>query len=266
MLLLELPKVLTLPWRLRPVSTLESPKFVIAAQTRSGTHLLADLLSCHPRIACDLELFDEALPRLLSPESFLDAKRQTALPKAYGFILHLRHILMLPALEQDELLAHLTADGWSIVHLRRRNALRQQLSLEIGKIRGCWHGTVDRPPAPPRCRLEPDTFVQRIRLRQAKTEMEEILFAAHPRLSLVYEQDLLDPARHQQTLDKVFEYLGLPTVSVSTNLARTTEARLTDVIENYPEVERAVIDAGLERFLDDPRDTGLEEPVGQPRG
>jgi len=92
-----------------------------------------------------------------------------------------------------------------------------------------------------------------MKLREIGLLREEALLEQSPHLNLVYEHDLLRPESHQDTLGRVFDYLGLPSVPVRTTLVRTRSSSLRDFVYNYEEVESAVIDMGYGRFLDDSR-------------
>jgi len=43
-------------------------KFVVLAQSRSGTRLLRDLINCHLDVHCDATIFDNHIPRFLFPK------------------------------------------------------------------------------------------------------------------------------------------------------------------------------------------------------
>ena len=241
--------VLSLPFLVDPGTDPPSAKFVILGQTRSGTHVLGDLLNSHTGIHCDEELFDRDIPRLMSPELYVEAKRKRFKRQAYGFILHLRHLLMMKDLEQGAFLSHLHESGWRIIHVHRRNVVRQQVSLEVGKQRRTWHVTSQDAVPPGKVRIDTDDFVRRIRLREIKSALEAELLAHYSPLPVVYEDDLLDAENHQSTLDRAFGYLGVPSMPVSTALVRTSRDSLRDMIDNYAEFEEAVAGAGCAEYL-----------------
>lgn len=249
MLYRELPNLFQISLPRRKKTDVSLTKFVILGQTRSGTHLLCDLINAHPDVHCEHELFDHDIPRLFLPEEFIEAKCNLFKNQSYGFILHLRHILMMKSLELDEFLSQIHRNGWRIIHLHRRNVVRQQISLEIGKQRGLWHADSENALPPQKYRIDPDVLLRRVRLRKIKSELEKEILSKCSHLSIVYEDDLLDAEMHQATLNKVFEFLQLPSVPVDTKLARTSRDSLQDMILNYSELESIVINAGYGGYL-----------------
>ena len=71
-------------------------------------------------------------------------------------------------------------------------------------------------------------------------------------LTVEYESDLLDPARHQQTADRVFAYVGLESAPVDTDLSRSVSGALSDRIANYDELASALEGTEFSHFLSDP--------------
>lgn len=252
MIFRELPNLFSLAFLLPQRTDSSLKKFLILGQTRSGTHLLRDLLNIHPDVHCEQELFDQDIPRLFLPEVFVEGKRNAFKMQSFGFILHLRHILMMKNLEQDEFLSQLHNNGWHIIHLHRNNVLRQQISLEIGKQRGLWHSNSENTIPVQKYQIDPADLLRRVRLREIKAKLETEILAKCPHLSIVYEDDLLNTEMHQSTLDRVFDFLQLPSVPVTTALARTSRDSLQDMILNYPELESAVTSAGYGEFLIQP--------------
>ena len=68
-------------------------------------------------------------------------------------------------------------------------------------------------------------------LREERSILEPL-----PHLALVYERDLLDAERHQATLDRTFDFLGLPSHPVTAPLKRTGAGPLSQRIANYDEL------------------------------
>lgn len=70
-----------------------------------------------------------------------------------------------------------------------------------------------------------------------------------PYITIVYEEDLLPGDKQQKTMDIIFDYLDLPSVSVRTNLVRTTSDNMSDFIENYEEVVNIISQTKYAEFL-----------------
>ena len=72
-----------------------------------------------------------------------------------------------------------------------------------------------------------------------------------PHLRIAYEDDLLDPARHQGTVDRLCGYLGLTSAPVSTELVKIAPPSLWGCISNYDEVRERLQSTQYACFLDD---------------
>jgi len=79
---------------------------------------------------------------------------------------------------------------------------------------------------------------------------EEEVMDGIPHLNLVYESDLLDRKQHQITCNNVFNYLGLPSAPVETEMKRTSSDKLSDYIGNYEEVAKIIRKTNYVRYLD----------------
>ena len=66
---------------------------------------------------------------------------------------------------------------------------------------------------------------------------------------MIYETDILDNTKHQETADRIFDYLGLNPHPVTTDLKRITVDRLQDMIINYEEIEKRLKGTRFEKYL-----------------
>jgi hypothetical protein len=81
------------------------------------------------------------------------------------------------------------------------------------------------------------------------TRREQQALAGTSYLPLLYEEHLLKPTHHQQTLNRVFDYLGVESIPVKTRFQKTTAPQISDFIENYDEIESLVAQTDYARFL-----------------
>ncbi len=216
------------------------------AQGRSGSTLLASLLDCHPDVVHDDEVLYAPVrwPRLWVRG--LAARHPGA---RYGFKVKPYQLrIQQRVVDPGAWLAGLVADGWGLVALERHDVLRQTLSTAVASVTGTYHRRDDEPPAGP-IPVDPQLVVQGIRLRLGNLESDRHALAGLPHVTVVYERDLLDPAGHQATANRVFDHLGLSPASVAANLRRTSSRPSSD-IANWDEVRAAVIEAGLGDHLD----------------
>jgi len=141
-------------------------RFVILSAARTGSNMLATLLHDHPEIICFRELFnhrasqidfgvegydpgDEADRHLRDTDfsAFLEQRifrEHGPRIQTVGFKMPYEHFMFFPGME-----------GWiaghreiHIVHLRRRNLLRQFASVKVAQATGVW--VDDRPYSPSR--------------------------------------------------------------------------------------------------------------------
>lgn len=150
-----------------------------------------------------------------------------------------------PALFLDMLLA----DGWTILHVMRRDTLRQVLSKEIAKARGGFHkrSSGAEPLAP--ITLPVDAFLARCdRVRQSLAA-EHALLAPRPHLRLIYEDDLEQAAAQQPAVDRILDHLALPRRVAVTTLQKINTHDPAALIANLDDLRRAVLDHGQEWTL-----------------
>lgn len=227
----------------------EGGRFVVLAQSRSGTRLLQTLLNCHPAVECETTLFDRQLPKLLQPDSYIRKRAGRSDAPCFGFLIHPTHIARLNDLVADTWLARLHDEGWRLIHLRRRNLLRQAISWEIARLTDVWHvreGSYHSASFT----FDPEDVVRRTKLRELDRERERLYLAGRPHAKVVYERDLLPPEARQPALNRLFDYLGLTAHPVATTLVRTGQNDLRAVLANYDAVAAAVSEAGLGHYLE----------------
>jgi LPS sulfotransferase NodH len=235
---------------------LPEPRFVIFAQGRTGSSLLAQLLDSHPRIRCEGELLARGhrFPpgRRRSALRYLEGRSAAFTGRAYGFkvkIYQLREDQEMS--DPGAFLSALHARGWRILHLRRQDLLRQVLSNLVAEERGAWHleeGDHEIPMTP--LVVAPEVVLEGLARRRAHAADEEAALGGIPRLELVYERDLLDPARHQATADRVCAWLGLPAAPVRSRLRRINRGRLRELVANHEALVAALRGSDFTILLD----------------
>ena len=68
---------------------------------------------------------------------------------------------------------------------------------------------------------------------------------------VIYERDLKDNSKHQQTVDRILDYLGLEKRPVSTKYKKINKQSKQELISNYDEFVDCVREQGWEQYLDD---------------
>ena len=235
---------------MRPGWRMPRTKFVIFAQGRTGSDLLASLLTSHPQVFCDGEILDT---RVLLPMTFVKGRCAASTSDAYGYKLKIYHLTETQHMrDAGPFLAQMHAEAWRIIYLTRRNVLRQALSWFVAERRARYqHRVSDGPMQLERITVDCDAVLRRMEERLQYLSEEKQVLATLPHIRVVYEDHLLDRERHQATLDMIFGYLGLRSAPVRTDLIKITPPRLSDFVENYADVQRVVAMSGYARFLSD---------------
>ena len=222
-------------------------RFVIFAQGRTGSWLLHDFLNTHPDISCDKEVLDRPV---VSPHWFIRGLAASASASLYGFHAQLRHLRDVQGLHPGRYLGDLHRRGWKIIHLRRDNYLRQSVSAMIAVKRGRWTEAVDSPRQTIKSHIDPAELWSWLERRESSRVAEQAALAGLPHLELVYERDLLRPACHQQTMDRVFDYLEISPCEITANLRRISGDDLAGCIENFDEVSALLRGSRFAHFLE----------------
>lgn len=228
-------------------------RFVLFAQGRSGSTLLESLLACHPEVCRATELLLERR-RKRSLRLYVEAQSRLVSCQVWGFKAKVHQLSRNQAVDPGRFLRRLDRAGWKIIHLSRRDLLRQAVSHFVRLHRGASHKHEDGPEPLP-LHVDCDALLAQIRDKERYRLEEEAALAHVPHVRVVYEDDLLPRERHQQTADRLFRFLGVEPVPVQTKFVKITPERLVDVVDNFDEVVAALRSTPYARFLD-ARDRG----------
>lgn len=247
------------PWRrqarvyaglLRPRPPRPDPgRFLVFAQGRTGSTLLVDLLNASPLVRCDEEILAR---RVTAPGLWVGAHRRRHPDHVYGFKVKIYQ------LTEDQRIADpggwlrvMAGRGWRCVYLWRRNPLRHALSNMAAARAG---GFVHRGGAAPDARgvvVDVDLLLAAAQARERLAAAERAALAGLEHVEVCYEDDLLDPSRHQPTLDRLCAGLGVPPAPARTDVRRVVSAPLAETLANYDAVAAALRGSRWERFLAD---------------
>jgi LPS sulfotransferase NodH len=231
-------------------SHMPATKFVIFAQGRTGSDLLASLLNAHPEVFCDGEILAR---KVLFPMALVNGRCAGTAEDVYGYKLKIYHITEGQQMyDPRRFVTRLHANGWRILYLRRRNILRQAISGFVAEERGAYqHRLTDGPLELAKISVDCDELLRRMDQRAQYFVQERKALEGLPHMIVVYEDHLLKAENHQETMDRVFDYLGVPFVTVRTDLVKITPERLSDFLDNYDEIARVVGNSEYARFLGD---------------
>jgi len=212
--------------------------FVIVTTGRTGSSHLVSLVDSHPDARCFLEPFNPSAPDYTfqnsphdDPMAYLDELTEAVEERMVGFKLPWGSLHEVP-----ELFPLLRDPALRVLHLVRRDRLRQYLSIELAHATGIWH-SYDGLQPPTRVRLDPDTYVAWVKGAVVADAVLAELAHGHPHLTIEYEE--LGRVDRQEA---ALEMLGLPVRALRSDYVRVTAPRghISDVIVNWEEFVEAV--------------------------
>ena len=261
-----------------------TPRAAIVASARSGSTWLVSLLDSHPAIRFEGELFNlEHAPRaaISDPAGYLAAHlerpgqhriagckilyHQGRLAYLNDFLAEMgsgrtasvdwRSVFPNRPVTLDQVPA--LPRAWEairdqgrtrIIHLRRRNLLRQHLSHQM-LMKASRAGWQARAPARPR-RMIVSTDRMLASFGDTVRAGGEVacFFAGNPTLDVFYEDLSDDPRGH---CERILGFLAVRRMPLRFDQRPRARPRLRQVIENYDEVAAALGREGYAEFIDD---------------
>ena len=209
-------------------------RFAVLSHVRSGSFLLRDLLNCHPDVICDREVFQAN--RVLSPRRFLEQSAGRKLQTAHGFLVKPGHPVVAQGFSTQEWIDFLRSMEFSIIHIERRDFWAQALSMALARARLVWHTSKQSDVKKGPVTIDPAQVRMWFDYIHSWDPALKAWLEALPHISLSYDDDLKNADRHQQALDRVFEFLDLPGAEVKARLIRTSGSNPSDYISNWDEV------------------------------
>jgi len=221
----------------------DQKRVLIFAQGRTGSTVLENLLSSTGHFEERGELLGANNERVFAPAAYL--KGMARLSSAENFLCHVK-IYHLGNNREDagakrvdpaEFLQSLSDDGWSIVHLQRRDKLRHFLSGIIAKKRGGYHKFDDSPE---KITITVDRQeMERVLRRRAGTDRREReILSTVNHLPLIYEDHLSTSEVQAQTVKRLLDFVGLERRMARTTMKKINSRPLEEVIDNYADVQR----------------------------
>ncbi len=212
-----------------------STKFVIFGYGRSGSNLLVDLLNSHPYIYCNYELWGK---KVFFPKLYIKCCEALTREDVYGFKLLSSHFEIQGVDNPLEYMMELNNKGYKIISIKRRNILRQALSVLYAVNRKKFHHKrIEGVQEKKWMNVDMDKLLTELRFIDRLNELEEQILKELPYLRLFYEDDLIDGTKHQITVDKISDFLGITNARVKTDLVKTTPDDLSDFVENLDDLK-----------------------------
>jgi len=223
-------------------------RFVIFGRGRSGSTVLVSLLNSHSEIGCDGEILHN---RVLFPRLYIDicATRRQSL--TYGFKLLSYQVRDVQPIKKPKLfLMNLYNSDYKIIYLKRRNLLYHALSNINARQNKFHHHVGERKAERKLMRVEIDEVLHWIKHSEVLDNYEYSLLEHVPHHSLTYEDNLISSSSHQATVDRICELLNLTSEPVETDLIKLMPSKLSDMIENYEELTKALRATKYAAFLE----------------
>ncbi len=229
-------------------------KFIIFGQGRSGSNLLVDLFNSHPDIYCDRELLNKSrLKRkyklirpliYMFPYKYISSHLDKHAEKTYGFKLMYHQIR-----KYHGFINKLCNDDWKIIHIQRKDVLKQSFSGIIARKKGNYirkaGAAIDRD----QIYIDPQDVVKALknRLRSLKHEFEALQGLEY--LDVVYENDLAESNLWNKSMERIFHFLNVDPVEVHTSMLKTDDRTYEERISNYQEILDYLKNNGYSNFL-----------------
>jgi LPS sulfotransferase NodH len=236
------------------MTTQSKTKFIIFGQSRTGSNLLIDLLKNHSEIHLDYEIYNrEVLFTNIKPLQYLF--RAYPLPYAnyrlwksnkpvYGF-----KLLFFQVQNPEKLLSRLHHNNWKFIHIHRDDIWQIALSNIIALETNRWHSYSENESTPKSIKIKPERLFKALEIRTNWKIKENTLIEPYDHIKINYEKDLKDSNNWQATADKIFSYLGLESHPVTTTMKTTYQKPYSELIENYDELTRLVMDSEFAYLL-----------------
>lgn len=230
-------------------------KFVIYTRGRTGSTMLTNLLGCHPDLYCDNEIFnfDHCFTRVHFPYLYIKSfsKKATLAKKSiYGFKVKISQLRYEHHYKNyDKILKKLSREGWKFIHLKRENFLKHQLSNLLAAETKTFLIKNPEETVSKKLNLDCSDMMARLIESEEINRTEEDNLKDIPHIKIYYEKDLLDNSRHQQTADKIFQYLGIDSYPVKTVFEKLNSDNLSDLVLNFEEVNNFFKDTEYAEFL-----------------
>lgn len=223
-------------------------RFIILAQSRTGSNVLVSFLNNHPHVYVKGEIFgklsgkncDRILKKVFSKKPFY--------VKAAGFKIFYYHPLDDHSGRIWDMLTKMRA--LHVIHLKRRNLLRMLLSRKIAATaKNYWALSKDRSgqSAEKSVTFTAEELREGFKKTREWENKYEGLFAKHAMLEVYYE-DLVGDREHE--FKRILDFLGLQYVNPQTHLRKQTPEKTSRLISNYDQLKLEFSGTEWESFFE----------------
>ena len=155
----------------------------------------------------------------------------------YGFSVTVEQLRQVQRMANpNQFLQDLIRGGCRVIFLQRRDALRHAIATLRTYSINFRFDTPESIAKTGRFTVDVSELIACLQyLDNQRVEASAILHEV-PHLSLVYEDDLIDPNSYQTTAERLSTFLSIPDIKPVGNPLKLVHQRLEDIVTNYDEV------------------------------
>ena len=159
----------------------------------------------------------------------------------YGFSLTVEQLRQVQRMaDPNQFFKDLYRGECRMIFLQRRDALRHAIATLKAYSVSCRFGHAEQEAPNSRVTVDTSELLDCLRyLDHQRLEARAILHDV-PHLSLIYEDDLMDPNDYAATARKVSNFLEIPNIEPVGSSLKLVHQKLSDIVTNYEEVCKAV--------------------------
>jgi LPS sulfotransferase NodH len=232
--------------------------FILLANGRSGSTCLLDLFDSHPQIATNPHTFFDYTNL---PTDFSQRKYAFSRKSILGFKFRAQpddfikddHNIN----KARQGLQQLIEQKVSIIYLQRKNILKRALSKLVAQKELKKRNYNLNFTKKERKHLEVNSFKidlqelwETIKDCEKQEQFNQQVINQTPCLKLIYEEDLLEESSHQNTLDKICDFLNLEHSLAKTKYAKILPDKMQNYISNYDELKQEFQRTCYQQYLD----------------
>ena len=216
-------------------------RFMVYGRPRSGTTLLNHLLNQLPDVQADGELMHFGLAR---PHSFPAVAARNSKRPFYGFKLLSYQLMDVQRITRPlHFFDRAVSDGYKLLHLRR-NSWEQTLSLAKAHATGRYFnktGVGDDS----NIKIDPEMFRDLLAWNLRMLKYEDAVMSHLPHMRLQYEDSLRSGEQHQETIDRICQFIGAKTDLVAAKMKRTGAEGGKVVVANMETLKGVAAEMGV---------------------
>lgn len=235
-------------------SKTHKPSFVVLDIGQSGCITLAKWFNAHKAIAFQEDILSEPVR---FPRTCIYQRIRQSSSEVYGFHVSVEQLRQIQQIANpNQFLQDLHRGGCRVIFLNRRDALRHAIAtLKAYSLHYRFDIASNKADTAPRSRLKIDVAELLACLKYLDNQRLEARAMLHelPHLSLVYEDDLIDPNSHKNTARKLSTFLEIQNIQPTNIKLKLVRQQLSDIVENHSEVYEGIANSEYAYLLTDNR-------------